>query len=98
MSIAYRAEIISNQSVQDDIIELLEHEIQGVQYTVIPSVMGRGESTRKLGDSTWPEMNFLLFVYTDLEGAKKIKSIIAAVKKKFPQEGISVFFTKADEL
>ena len=28
----YRIEIISNQSVQDDIVELLEQEIPNVQY------------------------------------------------------------------
>lgn len=98
MNISYRVEIVSNQSVQDDIVELIEQELPGVQYSVIPDVMGRGESTRKLGDSTWPEMNFLMFVYTDLEGAKKIKTIIAAIKQKFPAEGISVFFTKAEEI
>lgn len=98
MSAMYRAEIISNQSVQDDITDLIEQEIPGVQYSIIPDVMGRGASSRKLGDSTWPEMNFLLFVYTDLEGAKKVKAIVKAVKNKFPSEGISVFFTKGEDL
>ena len=47
----YRAEIISNQSVQDDIIELLEQEIEGIQYTVLPDAQGRGGKAKKLGDS-----------------------------------------------
>lgn len=98
METVYRAEIISNQSVQDDIIELMEQELPGIQYTIIPDVMGTGGSTKKLGDSTWPEMNFLFFVYTNLEGARKIKSIIKAIKQKFPKEGISVFFTKGEEI
>lgn len=94
----YRAEIISNQSVQDDIIELLEQEIPEIQYTVLPSVQGRGCRTTKLGDTVWPEMNFVLFTYVDENNAKKVKAIIAAVKAKFPNEGISLFFTQTVEL
>lgn len=94
----YRAEIISNQSVQDDVIEVIEQEIPNVQYSILSDVMGKGTNTRKLGDATWPEMNFLLFVYTDLQGAKKIKKIVEVLKQKFPNEGISVFFTKSEEI
>lgn len=94
----YRAEIISNQSVEDDIKELLVQEIEGIQYTVLPEVHGRGESSQKLGDTIWPEMNFVLFTYVNEEDAKKMKAIIAAVKKRFPREGISLFFTKCEEI
>ena len=91
--IEYRVEIICNQSIQDDVIELLEQEIQNIQYTIIENVNGKGLSSKKLGNTTWPEMNFLLFAYTDLSGAKKIKIIVEVLKKKFPQEGISIFFS-----
>ncbi len=94
----YRAEIISNQSVQEDITELLEQELPSIQYTLIPEIHGRGGRTKKLGDTIWPEMNFLLFAYVEKEDALKIKSIVEAVKKRFPNEGISLFFTKAEEL
>lgn len=92
----YRAEIISNQSVQDDITESLEKEIPGIQYTLIPEVHGRGLKTKKLGDTVWPEMNFILFAYIEDEDAKKIKDVIAQVKERFPNEGISLFFTKGE--
>ena len=92
----YRAEIISNQSVQDDITERLEKEIPGIQYTLIPEVHGRGLKTKKLGDTVWPEMNFILFAYIEDEDAKKIKDVIAKVKESFPNEGISLFFTKGE--
>ena len=94
----YRAEIICNQSVQDDVIELLEQEISDIQYTVIENVNGKGLSSKKLGNITWPDMNFLLFAYTDLSGAKKIKRSVEFLKKKFPKEGISVFFSKCEIL
>ena len=91
-----RAEIISNQSVQDYIVELLEQEIPGIEYTLIPDIQGKGGKTKKLGDSIWAELNFVLFTYVNEEDAKKIKAIILAVRKHFPKEGLSLFFTKGE--
>ena len=98
MADLYRAEIISNQSVQEDITELLEKEIPSIQYTVIPEIHGRGGRTKKLGDTVWPEMNFALFTYVEKEDALKVKAVVEAVKNRFPNEGISLFFTKAEDL
>ena len=97
MSNLYRAEIISNQSVQEDITESLEKEIPSIQYTVIPEIHGRGSHTKKLGDTIWPEMNFVLFSYVEEADARKIKEVVEKVKQRFPNEGISLFFTKAVE-
>lgn len=94
----YKVEIISNQSVEDDIIEQLEQEIPGLEYTVLPEVQGRGKNTKKLGDTVWPEMNFVLFCYTDIENARKIKNVISDIKTRFPKEGITLFFTEEVEL
>ena len=94
----YRREIVSNQSVQDEIIELMEQEIPEIEYTLIPTVQGRGRSSKKLGDTTWPEQNFVLFAYVEKDVALKVKAIISAVKKKFPTEGITLFCTEEVEL
>ncbi len=98
MSDFYRVEIISNQSVQEDITEMLEKELAEIEYTVIPEIHGRGRHTKKLGDTVWPEMNFVLFAYVEKDDAVKIKAIIAKIKERFPKEGISLFFTKGEEL
>lgn len=98
MSDLYRAEIISNQSVQEDITERLEEVIPSIEYTVIPEIHGRGLRTKKLGDTVWPEMNFVLFSYVEKEEALKVKEVVEAVKNRFPNEGISLFFTKAEEI
>lgn len=94
----YKAEIISNQSIQDNIIELLNERIKDFQYTIIPEVYGSGINTKKFGDTVWPEMNFVIFAYVEKEEAKLIKNTIDELKKRFPREGISVFFTKSEEL
>jgi len=96
MNYEYRAEIISNQSVMDDIIETLENEISDFEYTIIENAQGSGISSKKLGNTVWPEMNFVLFVYTNLEGAQKIKEVMERLKAKFPREGMSCFFTKSE--
>lgn len=95
---SYRVEIISNQSVQEDITELLEEEIPDIEYTVIPVVHGKGIKAKKLGTTTWPEQNFVLFAYVSRENALKIKAIVNAVKERFPDEGISFFCSQEVEL
>ncbi|MGP1495449.1 MAG: PG0541 family transporter-associated protein [Treponema sp.] len=94
----YRVEIVANQSVEDDITELLEEEIPELEYTVIPTVHGQGLHTKKLGSSTWPEQNFLMFTYVDKKKASAIKNIIAKIRERFPKEGISFFCVEEAEL
>lgn len=94
----YRIEIIANQSVQEDITELLEQEIPEIEYTVVPTVHGRGKKSKKLGTTTWPEQNFLLFTYLTRENAQKAKAIISAIKNKFQGEGISFFAAEEADL
>ena len=98
MSAEVRAEIIANQSVQEDIIEALDGLIEKFEYTILPVVHGKGLSSSKLGDTVWPEHNFILFSYTTKEIAKKIKEAVANVYKKFPNEGIVLYFTPVVEI
>lgn len=91
----YRAEIIANQSVQDDIIELLEENIPNVLYTIFPLVVGRGKKNYKLGTSTWPETNFVLVSYIEDSEKEKVEKIIQAIKNRFPDEGVKLFFVKS---
>jgi len=93
----YRAEIIANQSVQDDIVDLLEETIPDVLYTMLPVVYGKGKKNRKLGTTTWPETNFLIFAYIADNKVPLVKAVIRAVKQKFPNEGIKLFLLKSEE-
>ncbi len=93
-----RVEIISNQSVEDDIKEALLKELPELEYSVLPVVNGKGRNTEKLGTTVWPEVNFILFTYTDEETAGKIASVIKGIKEKFPKEGITIYASQALEL
>ncbi len=91
-----RCEIIANQSVQEEIILLLEEHIPECLYTVISGVTGRGKNSYKLGNGTWPETNFILISYVEDSKVKTVKAIIKAVKEKFAGEGIKLFCVKAE--
>ena len=93
----YRAEIVANQSIQEDLIELLEQTIPDILYTIIPLVQGRGKDDRKLGNTTWPETNFLLFSYVEDSEIEKVRAVVRAVKKRFKDEGIKLFTLKDSE-
>lgn len=92
----YRAEIIANQSVQEEIVELLEEHIPDILYTLIPVVTGRGKNAYKMGTSTWPETNFILISYIEEAKVAVVRAIVSAVKEKFRDEGIKLFFVKAE--
>ncbi|MCR4822997.1 MAG: hypothetical protein K5873_09025 [Treponema sp.] len=92
-----RCEIIANQSVQEEITSLMEEHIPGVLYTIIPTVVGKGKNSYKMGSATWPETNFILISYVEDENVKTMKAIIKAVKEKFAGEGIKLFLLKAEE-
>lgn len=47
----HRCEIIANQSIEDDIIELLETTIPDFEYTIDENLYGRGKKSRKLGNN-----------------------------------------------
>ena len=91
-----RCEIIANQSVQDEIISLMEEHIEGVLYTIIPTVVGRGKNSYKMGSATWPETNFILVSYVEDKEVPVMKAIIKAVKEKFAGEGVKLFLVRAE--
>ncbi|WP_191018141.1 PG0541 family transporter-associated protein [Treponema zioleckii] len=86
-----RIEIIANQSVQSELIKNIETLMPDMFYTILPLANGKGKNSYKLGDSTWPETNFVLISYADDSAEKKISQIVRFVKLKFSTEGIKLF-------
>lgn len=93
-----RIEIIANQSVYSELINALEECLPNFLYSVIPLITGKGKSSYKLGDSTWPETNFMLIAYADDEVEAKVSQIVRYIKLKFPTEGIKLFVLNANRL
>ena len=90
-----RMELIANRSVEKEIIEALENEIQNFYYTLLPEIFGRGKKQYRLGTAIWPETNFLLIAYLDDQNAAKALNIVRQVKEQFPEEGIKLFMMDA---
>jgi hypothetical protein len=44
-----------------------------------------------MGDAIWPEENFALVIWCEEEEARRIARAVAAVKGRFPDEGIKLF-------
>jgi hypothetical protein len=86
-----RLEIIANKSVEEEIVGGLEAALPGFCYTLIPTAHGKGKTSYRLGNATWPEENFLLLSYLEDAAADQARSVMAAIKKRFPGEGIKVF-------
>ena len=86
-----RVEIVANHSVEENILEALKDHGVGKYYTLYPNVTGVGSSGPRMGDAVWPESNFALVVWCGKAEAKAIAQAVAAVKEKYPDEGIKVF-------
>ena len=90
-----RLELIANRSVESEIIEALEENIEDFFYTLLPQIQGRGKTRYRMGSATWPEMNFLIISYLGDEEADKAQAAIRGVKERFPREGIKLFMIDA---
>ena len=90
-----RMELFANRSVEKEMFEILEKNIPNFYYTLIPELHGKGKSKYRLGTPVWPELNFMLISYLEDDDAEAALEAIREVKKRFPQEGIKVFFMEA---
>jgi hypothetical protein len=92
-----RMELMANKSVEEEIIGALEAGLPDFYYTLLPVVHGRGKTQYRLSTPTWPETNFLLISYLSDQDTETAKAVIAGIKRRFPNEGIKLFFVKGDE-
>ena len=86
-----RIEVIANHSVEENIFDAFKFEGVGKYYTKYPSILGVGTSGPRMGDSIWPEENFVIVIWCEEEEARGIERAVGFVKSKFPDEGIKVF-------
>ncbi|GHT79618.1 hypothetical protein FACS1894130_08850 [Spirochaetia bacterium] len=86
-----RLEIVANHSVEEDLLEAFKDAGVGKFYTRYDNVSGVGTSGPRMGDAIWPEVNFSLIIWCELDEARGIAKAVAGVKKHFPDEGIKLF-------
>jgi hypothetical protein len=91
-----RMELMANKSVEEEIINALEAGMSDFYYTLLPVVHGRGKTQYRLSTPTWPETNFLLISYLNDQDTETVKALIAGIKRRFPNEGIKLFFVNGE--
>ncbi|AHH08101.1 hypothetical protein baBA2_000135 [Borrelia anserina] len=92
----YRAEIISNLSLELDLHEYMnkiEKDLgECIYYSKIYNVHGKGRTGEKQGNGIWPEENFILVIYTDkLDVIERLKNAVEILRQECPTEGIQFF-------
>ncbi|GHV83258.1 hypothetical protein AGMMS50212_05980 [Spirochaetia bacterium] len=86
-----RVEIIANNSVEENIFEEFKTEGVAKYYTKMNNVHGVGSSGPRMGDAIWPEENFVLIIWCELEEALGIERALKRIKTRFPLEGVKLF-------
>lgn len=91
-----RIEIIFSQALEEDLVNWIESAPKDLSpkptYTIIPSVLGKGNSNPKLNDSIWPEVNEILILYTEKDDFQKyIEEGVKKIRNQYPREGIAFF-------
>jgi hypothetical protein len=86
-----RIEIVANHSVEENILEALKNEGAAKFYTKYTNVNGVGSCGPRMGDAIWPEENFALVIWCEIDEARAIERAVNTVKKVFPDEGIKLF-------
>ena len=89
-----RIEIICNRSIEEDLFDIFEKNSVTKYYTKVPIVHGVGSSGPRMGDSIWPEENFMLIIYCDDNEAEIIKKSVEQLKEYFKDEGVKMFETE----
>lgn len=93
-----RVEIYINFGLESELLDAFKSEKIAEHYSRIGNVLGCGFTEPKMGDSVWPQVNSQFIIYCSEDEAKKIKSIVNDIREKYPNDGISIFFTAALDL
>ena len=86
-----RVEVIANNSVEENIFEEFKAEGVAKYYTKMNNAHGVGTSGPRMGDAIWPEENFVLIIWCELEEALGIERALKRIKTRFPLEGVKLF-------
>lgn len=91
-----RIEVIFSQALREDLLNWIETAPKEISekpfYTLIPNVLGKGNSDPKMNDPVWPEVNEVLILYTENPKMEEyVKQGVEKIQKEFSREGIAFF-------
>jgi len=89
--------LVYNEALDMEVMELLA-QCGLKNYTKIPGVFGRGETSgTHLGNDVWPGRNNILYAACEEKQAKEVLSVVSELRKKLGREGVKAFVLALEE-
>lgn len=92
-----RVDIFINQSITEDLSDLLKEANLMEAYTRWTPVFGTGHSGPREGSSIWPETNSAVLLFIEDDQISVLKTIIKSLKENYPDEGLKCFISQGPE-
>jgi len=83
--------IIANQSIEEDIIEVLEARGFRDSFSLFSPLFGRGRHGRREASAIWPEKNVMFYIVMEDDQIDVLVADLKMLKEKFEQEGIRCY-------
>lgn len=97
-----RVEVVLTQAIEEDFISLFEkkckEESVKCKFTKIEDIMGQGNTSPKMGDPVWPQLNVMFVIYCEDKIVFKISEIMTELHKQYVGEGAAAFVCDAAEI
>lgn len=97
-----RVEVFLTQAIEEDFIAYFEEackkEKEKCKFTKIENIMGQGNTSPKMGDPVWPQLNTMIIIYCEEKIAGRIADIMKKLHKQYVGEGAAAFVTSSEEL
>ena len=97
-----RVEVILTQAIESDFMVYYTAACKSLgvkpKMTQIPGVMGQGNTSPKMGDPVWPQLNTMFIIFCDEKTVDAISKIMAQLHKEYAGEGAAAFVSDAGEL
>ncbi|MFA5099553.1 MAG: PG0541 family transporter-associated protein [Candidatus Omnitrophota bacterium] len=86
-----------NEAIDAEVMEILGQTCALNNYTKIPGVFGKGNSSgTHMGDDIWPGRNNLLMVGCSESEARELLAAAQGLRSSLGKEGIKAFVTAVD--
>lgn len=97
-----RIEIFLTQAIEEDFIDYFEkackEENEKCKFTKIENIMGQGNTSPKMGDPVWPQLNVMIIIYCNEKIEKRVAGIMDVLHKQYVGEGAAAFVCNGEEL
>ena len=97
-----RIEVFLTQAIEEDFIDYFEkackEENEKCKFTKIENIMGQGNTSPKMGDPVWPQLNVMIIIYCNEKIAKRVAGIMDVLHKQSVGEGAAASLRSGEDL